>query len=225
MSLADTLADQLGHLRIRRAILGVEQTQLGLLEDHLLAAIDIAHTLEHATIPANATDPEFVTTPEPDPVAIEPPPADIPRLTRGGIADKAPKSKGSKYDLAEVATLARDAISRGSSASAYIHARLPGCPSKQMASFLIQEARKAGHDIPKMRNGSSSKLAPPATPTPTPPTSVTHVAHRSSSEPQVPGKRFECSTCDVDADQVRDIQRHTRIEHNRDATTTERTPK
>jgi hypothetical protein len=224
VSLADTLADQLGHIRIQRE-------QLGILEAHLLAAIDVAHDLEQGTISSTATlpgppphlvtpvavdepptDPVTFTVDEPEPVEVEPEP--IPTFTEGGVA-----KKGSKYDLAQVAAIAREAIELGISPKKHVHDKLPGCPSTTMAGYLITSARNAGHDIPKARSGparrsTSSAVGPAATPPPP----------RSSGEAQVPGKHFDCHSCDHTALTVRDIVRHTLAEHNRPVIAAERVP-
>lgn len=124
--------------------------------------------------------------------------------------------KASKYDLAQVADIAREAIELGINQPKHVHDKVPGCPSKAMASYLIKSARDAGHDIPKARPGRRP-TAPPTSPPVAP-------ASRSSSEAQVPGKRFECSTCDHSTSTVRDIMRHARADHGRDAFTSERMP-
>jgi hypothetical protein len=224
VSLADTLADQLGHIRIQRE-------QLGILEAHLLAAIDVAHHIEQGTISSTATLPgpppspgAAVAVDEPDPapiihhgaddcVDVDPPP--IPTFTEGGVA-----KKRSKYELAQVAAIAREAIDLGISPKKHVHDKLPGCPSPAMAGFLITSARKAGHDIPKQRSVPSrrpSNLTAEPKPAAPPPRS-------SVSEAQVPGKRFDCSTCPHSTSTVRDIIRHARAEHGRDAYTSERMP-
>jgi hypothetical protein len=223
VSLADTLADQLGHIRIQRE-------QLGILEAHLLAAIDVAHDLEQGTISSTATlpgPPPHLVTPvavdeppthpvtftvdEPEPVEVEPEP--IPKFTEGGVAKKV-----SKYDLAQVAAIAREAIDLGINQPKHVHDKVPGCPSKAMASYLIKSARAAGHDIPKARPGRRPTSHPSTPPTAAP-------AARSSAEAQVPGKRFECSSCDHSTEDVRAIMRHTRAAHGRVAHVSERMPK
>jgi hypothetical protein len=202
VSLADTLADQLGHIRIQRE-------QLGVLEAHLLAAIDVAHDLDQGTISSTATlpgPPPHLVTPvavdEPDPVpTIHHPEDDC--VDADPPAPPATGKKGSKYDLAQVAAIAREATELGISQRKHVHDKLPGCPSPSMAAFLITTARQAGHDIP------TAKSVP---------------APRSSAEAQVPGKRFDCSTCPHSTSTVRDIIRHARADHGRDAYTSERMP-
>jgi hypothetical protein len=220
VSLADTLADQLGHIRIQRE-------QLGIVEAHLLAAIDVAHDLEQGTISSTATRPG----PPPSPgaaVAVDESPLAEVEIVDSGIGtyalpvqvlatpepDPPSGKKASKYDLAQVAAVAREAIELGIYQSKHVHEKVPGCPSTAMASFLITSARQAGHDIPKRKSGRAAGSSP-ATASP---------ASRSSAEAQVPGKRFECSTCDHSTEDVRAIMRHTRADHGRDAHVSERMP-
>jgi hypothetical protein len=148
VSLADQLADQLGHVRI-------QQEQLGILAHHLLSAIDIAHTLEQGR-----TDDPFgvFTNPPVNVVAV-----DV-VAHEGTQEDMVPTSSRSKYDLAEVATVAREAIDLGVSPKKHVHDHIAACPSVAMAQTLIAQARNAGHDIPRLKA-------------------------RQTGEDQVPGKR------------------------------------
>lgn len=239
MSLADTLADQLGHVRIQR-------DRLSVIEAHLLSAIDVAHDLESGTESSTATLPGPPPSPgaavavdtthrtqqdiSPQPVSL----ADANRLTSVSRPDadsiaetseeinravnhqpKPPPAamKPSNCDLAQVATIAREAIESGISPKKHVHAKLAACPTEAMAATLIAQARKHGHDIPLLR---APRTANPA--------AASRTAPRSSPEAQVPGKRFECSTCDHTALTVRDIVRHTRSTHNRDAFASEKMP-
>ncbi len=58
-----------------------------------------------------------------------------------------------RYDYAEVARIARQAIAEGRSAAQALVDRL-GSPSTAAASMAISSARKAGHDIPYVRGAS-----------------------------------------------------------------------
>jgi hypothetical protein len=70
-----------------------------------------------------------------------------------------PGAVGSKYDLAEVAELAREAAEKRVSPAAFVFEHLDGCPSATMANWLISRARKAGHDIPRRRTASTPDRA------------------------------------------------------------------
>lgn len=56
-----------------------------------------------------------------------------------------------KYDLAQVADIARRAIAAGESATIAVFEQIELCASPEAASMAISAARKAGHDIPYVR--------------------------------------------------------------------------
>lgn len=220
--MADVLSDQLGNVRARLA-------RLQLLESHLVAARDLAHTEDQSTDQATdlyipLTDDESFTqpptwgtsgdhVPESAPVnnlVVSLPAPDAHR------AQPTPKSgpKGSKYDLAQVAMLAREALANGASIKQYVFDNLPACPSAAMASVLITTARQAGHDIPAARSG----------PTKTAKKTRAKAVAVANAEGQVFGKVFACTDCDAEFTEVKDIARHTRLTHDRDAARIERTP-
>lgn len=60
-----------------------------------------------------------------------------------------------RYDLAEVARIAREAIAGGRSAADAVHTAIEHCASPKAASVAISRARQAGHDIPYLRGGDS----------------------------------------------------------------------
>lgn len=193
MSLPDALAEQLGAVR-------VQQARLAEIAQHLVAAIDVAFDLEKITSSSTAA-PAVSTLPSP-PGAVA-----VDTAAHHGTQGR---SVGSKYDLEQVASLARQAIASGVAVSKHVHANIPECPSPAMAAFLITSAREAGHDIPKTRKNTPRPK--PASPAPT------------AKESQVTGRVFACSSCDHEAVQVRDIIRHTRSVHDRDAFASERMP-
>lgn len=222
MNLADLLADQLGHVRI-------QQEQLGILAHHLLAAIDAAHTLEQGPESSTATPTGSairagavaVDTPDrtqqdtatlhdpplPDPVSAD----DVAFSMESEPLPPAAK-KSSKYALDLVAVIAREAIELGISPKKHVHDLVAVCPTEAMAHTLIAQARKAGHDIPMIR--AARTPAPPRT------------GPTATGEEQVPGKHFQCTAipCGHSTGTVREMQRHTRSAHNRDAYVHERTP-
>lgn len=83
------------------------------------------------------------------------------------------------YDLAEVARVACAAIADGRSAAKAVVAEL-GAASPAAASMAISKARKAGHDIPRVRSGGNGKKTQPA---------VTPTTHRTSDSAVLPFRR------------------------------------
>lgn len=80
----------------------------------------------------------------------------------------------SKYDLAEVAEVAREAMAEGVPVAARVMERV-GCPSVGMAGFLIKRARRAGHNIPAMRTKRTT----------TAPARIAELGRRSTNAPFV----------------------------------------
>jgi uncharacterized C2H2 Zn-finger protein len=104
-------------------------------------------------------------------------------------------------------------LANGASIKRYVFDNLPECPSPSMAGFLITSARKAGYDIPAGRSGPRGAKK----------TRAKAVAV-ANAEGQVYGKVFVCTDCDISFTEVKDIARHTRLTHDRDAARIERTP-
>ena len=69
----------------------------------------------------------------------------------------------SKYDLVEVAQIATDAITSGSSPVDALMEHTD-CPSAGMARYLMTSARAAGHDIPRRRGAkrTGTRKPPPS---------------------------------------------------------------
>lgn len=94
-------------------------------------------------------------------------------------AARSKPANGAKYDLAEVARIAREAIADGRSAPRAIVDELDA-PSPAAASMAISKARKAGHDIPKVRTGGNGKTKRPA---------ETPTTHQTSDSAVLPYRR------------------------------------
>lgn len=135
-------------------------------------------------------------------------PGETPTKSETPRATKTTRAKSPKYDLAEIAAIATEAIAAGHSVPDLIMTRTK-CPSKEMARYLVSSARSAGHDIPRQRGG------------PRPTASTLGAAVPSG---QVTGKVFSCTECDEEFAQVAHIARHCRLAHNRYAASIERTP-
>lgn len=182
-------------------------TQIGQLRERVDTLADARVQL----VTARAAIAGASTIPLPEP-AKPPTPAARPAAKKAPkSARKRPRSSGSKYDLAEVARIARDAAAAGRPMGPAVLAGIDECPSIAMAGILIKQARDDGYDIPTTRA--------PRTTTPKPATPARR------TEEQVPGKQFHCDTCDHRAVAVIDIMRRTLQAHRRDAYTQERTPR
>lgn len=75
------------------------------------------------------------------------------------------KRSGSKYDLAEVARIARAAAEAGKPMGRAVYEAIPECPSVSAGGFLLSQARNAGHDVPGGRDAArkAASITAPAT--------------------------------------------------------------
>ena len=225
---ADVLSDQLGAVRARIARL-----------QQLADLLDTARIIAHSELAGTAVD-HPTDCPRVDPIADPGPdlfpdvdPVDemliplddevvtftvdnptrwesTPPVDPSTRKKAPPAAKGSKYDLAEVARIARDGIKQGKRPADAVLEGTPQCPTRQTASWLVTEARKAGHNIHKAPRGPAAK--PPAP------------VLRPVGESQVRGKVFACADCPAEFPEVVDLARHCRNTHNRTAERAERIP-
>lgn len=189
-------------------------TQIDQLRDRVDALVDARVQL----VAARAAIAGSATIPLP---ADGEPSAPPPKPQR---APKPPSSRkstpGSKYDLAEVARIAKQAAAEGLPMGQAVLDGIDECPTIAMAGFLVKQARDAGHDIPKRATRSTTPK--PASPKPAPPKPAVPVRR---PEEQVRGKVFRCDTCDHTSVAVADLTRHTLQLHRRNPLPAERTPR
>ena len=100
-----------------------------------------------------------------------------PAAKKSAPARRQAKQTGSKYDLNEVARIAKAATAAGRPMGQAVLDGVAECPTIAMAGFLIQQARAAGHDIPSRRSGVPA--ARKSTPEPSP-ASTAHVGPRNT---------------------------------------------
>jgi hypothetical protein len=151
----------------------------------------------------------------------------------------------SKYDLAQVAAIAREAIGFGVHAARLVARRLD--VSQAMGGYLIAEARKKGHDIPRRGDKiSGGGAVPPAAPPPEPDPVEVDAPGKSAPPPPAPvaaaletlpggGDHWEpkvgenvvtCPDCDAIYPSVSRFRlaRHIKDEHGREPTRAEMLP-
>lgn len=142
------------------AAIDAMRDQVDVLVDARVALLGLRDRVD-GTIPLHATSPTVAVEPEPVELDEEPseePPVDpVVHRPRGTKTNGASKSK---YDLVEVAQIANDAITSGSSpVDALIEHT--DCPSEAMARYLMTSARAAGHDIPRLRRAKRTGTSKP----------------------------------------------------------------
>lgn len=164
---ADHLILAVEDIDTRVAALNTQIDQLRVHVDHLVEArvqlVKIAQSLNGVGINIETA-----------PATVEPATKTTPKSKSKG------SGRDSKYDLAEVAAVARAAQDAGKPVADAVFTEIDACPSLQMAGFLVGKARKEGHDIPHKRARRRQTVTQPVD-APT----VDRTPHRSQNHPFV----------------------------------------
>lgn len=114
---------------------------------------DLAHKMRLYTAPASSPDVAVVDATEAPKLAVKKAVS-----KKAPAAAKAASEGGSKYDYGEVARIAAAAQRANLPMGKAVSQRFQ--VSDAMGSFLVVEARKRGHDIPKLSKGGRKPTGP-----------------------------------------------------------------
>lgn len=146
-----------GHASVLESMNAEHAAALAVLQGELERSVNAMAALD-GDVRAETfdTDSDIVRRNSPSDERSGLPPATLPVLPPSGPVGKPeipPKKRGTvaKHDRAEVARIARQAIADGRPLAKTVAATLG--VTQSMGSWLVQQARKSGEDIPKSTNG------------------------------------------------------------------------